>query len=69
MVALSNGKASKIIIPSDVVDMTKSNVMFSETSGLGDTTKSAPDVPKAKKVDACCDENVVKHNPNDDCFM
>ncbi len=69
LVALSNGKASKIIIPSDVVDMTKSNVMFSETSGLGDTTKSAPDTPAKKKSDPCCDEKVVKHNPKDDCFM
>lgn len=56
LVALSNGKASKIIIPSDAVDMTKSNVMFSETSGLGDTTQPAPDVPDSvKKTDPCCD--------------
>ena len=56
LVALSNGKASKIIIPSDAVDMTKTNVIFSETSGLGDTTKPAPDAPKsAKKPDPCCD--------------
>ena len=55
LVALSNGKASKIIIPSDVVEMTKSNVIFSETSGLGDTTKPAPDMPKSeKKPDPCC---------------
>ena len=56
LVAVSNGKASKIIIPSDVVDMTKSNVVFSETSGLGDTTKSAPEEPKKKKADPCCDK-------------
>ena len=56
LVALSNGKASKIIIPSDAVDMTKANVIFSETSGLGDTTKSAPDAPKStKKNDPCCE--------------
>ena len=56
LVALSNGKASKIIIPSDAVDMTKANVLFSETSGLGDTTPSAPEEPKpAKKPDKCCD--------------
>lgn len=55
LVALSNGKASKIIIPSDVVEMTKSNVIFSETSGLGDTTKPAPDMPQSeKKPDPCC---------------
>lgn len=56
LVALSNGKASKIIIPSDVVDATKSNVLFSETSGLGDTTKPAPDMTKPeKKPDPCCE--------------
>ena len=56
LVALSNGKASKIIVPSDVVDMTKKNVVFSETSGLGDTTKPAPDMPKtSRKPDPCCD--------------
>ncbi|MBQ2819090.1 MAG: SPFH/Band 7/PHB domain protein [Clostridia bacterium] len=56
LVAMSNGKASKIIIPSDAVDMTKANVLFSETAGLGDTTKPAPDAPaSAKKPDPCCD--------------
>jgi len=56
LVAMSNGKASKIIVPSDAVDMTKANVIFSETAGLGDTTEPAPDEPKAaKKPDPCCD--------------
>ena len=56
LVALSNGKASKIIIPSDAVDMTKANVLFSETAGLGDATKPAPEEQKAaKKPDPCCD--------------
>ena len=56
LVALSNGKASKIIVPSDVVDMTKANVIFSETSGLGDTTQPSPDAPNpTKKKDPCCD--------------
>ena len=57
LVALSNGKASKIIIPSDAVDMAKSNVLFSEMSGLGDTTSSAPEESVAKKTsDPCCDK-------------
>ena len=55
LVAMSNGRASKIIVPTDVVNMTKSNVMFSETSGLGDVTESATDAPKKKKTDPCCD--------------
>ncbi len=55
LVAISNGKASKIIIPSNVVDMTKSNVLFSETSGLGDNTAPAPEEPNVTATDPCCD--------------
>ena len=55
LVAMSDGKASKIIVPTDAVDMTKSNVFFSETSGLGDVTEPAADAPKPKKNDPCCD--------------
>lgn len=56
LIAMANGKAAKIIVPSDVVDMTKANVLFSETAGLGDTTVPAPDAPKPpKKADPCCD--------------
>ncbi len=56
LVAMADGKASKIIIPTDAVDMTKANVMFSETSGLGDATQPAPEDPKAPpKADPCCD--------------
>ncbi len=56
LVAMADGKASKIIVPTDAVDMTKANVMFSETSGLGDVTKPAPEAKKApKKPDVCCD--------------
>ena len=56
LVAMSNGRASKIIVPTDVVNMTKSNVLFSETSGLGDAT--APDLTEPVielKKDPCCD--------------
>ena len=56
LVAMSDGRASKIIVPTNAVDMTKANVIFSETSGLGDTTQPAPDAPKAaRKPDPCCD--------------
>ena len=56
LVAMSDGKASKIIVPTDAVDMTKANVMFSETSGLGDVTPPAKEEPRpAKKPDPCCD--------------
>lgn len=56
LVAMADGRASKIIIPSNVVDMTKANVMFSETSGLGDVT--TPDLTppvEVPKDDPCCD--------------
>ena len=55
LVAMSNGKASKIIIPTDAVEMTKQNVIFSETAGLGDVTPPAAEVNPPKKVDPCCD--------------
>ena len=55
LVAMSNGKASKIIIPTDAVEMTKANVLFSETAGLGDVTAPAADDPVVKKPDPCCD--------------
>jgi len=56
LVALADGKASKIIVPSDVVDMTKTSLLFSEATGLGDATKPAKEQPKLeKKSDPCCD--------------
>ncbi len=55
LIALSNGKASKIIIPTNAVEMTKANVMFSETSGLGDVTEPAPEEKKPTKKDECCE--------------
>ncbi len=55
LVAMSDGKASKIIVPTDAVNMTKANVLFPETTGLGDTTQEAPEAPKKAKKDACCD--------------
>ena len=55
LVSMSNGRASKIIVPTDAVNMTKSNVIFSETTGLGDTTPEATDPEKPKKQDPCCD--------------
>ncbi len=56
LIALSNGKASKIIVPTDAVNMTRSNVIFSETTGLGDTTPEGADPVKEKKADPCCDK-------------
>lgn len=55
LIAMADGKASKIIVPTDAVEMAKQNVMFSETTGIGDVTPAAPEAPKAKKPDVCCD--------------
>ena len=56
LVAMSNGKASKIIVPTDAVEMTKANVIFSETSGLGDVTPPSPEEPAPEEApDPCCD--------------
>ena len=55
LVAMSNGKASKIIVPTDTVEMVNKSVIFSETSGVGDVTPAAKDEPKKVKKDVCCD--------------
>ncbi|MBQ4647588.1 MAG: SPFH/Band 7/PHB domain protein [Clostridia bacterium] len=55
LVAVSKGNASKIIIPTDAVEMTKANVLFSETTGIGDVTKETPKPKKVQKPDVCCD--------------
>ena len=55
LVSMSNGTASKIIVPTDAVDMTKANILFSETTGLGDNTPAAPKPKTPKKKDPCCD--------------
>ncbi|MBE6903219.1 MAG: SPFH/Band 7/PHB domain protein [Ruminococcaceae bacterium] len=55
LVSMSNGIASKIIVPTDAVNMTKANVLFSETTGLGDVTAPAPKEEDVKKEDPCCE--------------
>lgn len=55
LVNMSNGTAAKLIIPTDAVNAVTNNTIFSETTGLGDTTKSAPKPNKTQKEDPCCD--------------
>ena len=56
LVRLSDGKASKIIIPTDAVEAVKKNVLFSETAGIGSVTQAASEPAKApRKKDPCCD--------------
>ncbi|MBO7208494.1 MAG: SPFH/Band 7/PHB domain protein [Clostridia bacterium] len=56
LIAMADGKAAKIIVPTDTVNMAKSNVVFSETTGLGDSTKpdSTIEIPE-EKIDYCCE--------------
>ena len=57
LVAMSNGRASKIIVPTDVVDMAKANVTFAETTGLGEATSpDTTEAPVGKKADPCCED-------------
>jgi len=56
LIKLADGRAAKIVVPTDVVNAISRDVLFSEASGLGDTT--APDntpTPKTVKPDPCCD--------------
>ena len=57
LVKMGNGRASKIIVPTDAVEAVTRDVMFSEASGLGDTTP--PDTtpePVSPNNDPCCDK-------------
>ena len=55
LIRMADGKAAKIIIPTDAVNATKANVLFSETTGLGDVTHEAPASAVPEKNDPCCD--------------
>ena len=55
LVKLADGRAAKIIIPTDIVNTATQSVVFSETSGLGDNTKSAPEPAKPVENDPCCE--------------
>lgn len=60
LVKLADGKAAKLIVPTDAVEAVKRNVIFSESSGIGDTTKpAAPDRRKTAK-DPCCGDEKAK---------
>ena len=56
LVNMSNGTAAKLIIPTDAVNTVTSNAIFSETTGIGDNTKSVKKKEEPKKSDPCCDK-------------
>ena len=53
---LADGRAAKIIVPTDVVEATKRNILFSEETGLGDHTDPAPAPAKEPEKDECCEK-------------
>ena len=55
LVEMANGTASKLIVPTDTVEMVKKNAIFTETTGLGDDTPAAEKPKKSAKKDVCCD--------------
>jgi len=56
LVNVANGTASKLIIPTDLVNAVTSNAVFSETTGLGDVTAEAAKPKRIEKGDPCCDK-------------
>ena len=56
LVKMADGKASKLIIPTDAVEAVNKNVTFAETTGLGDTTKPADEKAETAKADPCCEK-------------
>ena len=55
LVRMGDGKASKIIIPTDAVNAVTSNVLFSESTGLGLVEKTKKEEKAAPKKDECCE--------------
>lgn len=56
LTAVANGKAAKLIIPTDVVEGVRKNVVFSETTEIGNYTAPGEDDPVPEKPDPCCDD-------------
>ena len=63
---LADGKAAKLIIPTDAVEAVKKNTVFAETAGLGsELTREAEESSKISYKDDCC-RNKTIHMPYDD---
>ncbi len=55
LVEMANGRAAKLIVPTDAVEAVKKNVVFSETTELGNHTLQADPEPAPVEKDPCCD--------------
>ena len=63
LIRLADGRAAKIIIPTDAVEAVTKSVLFNESAGIGDVTTEAEPIPEPVVVDACCDdEDVTEEN-------
>ncbi len=56
LIQMSNGTASKLIIPTDAVQAVTANAMFTETTGLGDHTEAGTKPAEKVKADPCCNK-------------
>ena len=56
LVKLADGRAAKIIVPTDVVQTAKNNVLFSELTELGQHTTQAEPIPAEPEKDECCEK-------------
>lgn len=57
LVKVADGQASKIIIPTDVVNSVKNNTLFTEVTGLGKDTPAGSHPDPVPVKDDCCDDN------------
>ena len=57
LVKMCDGKAAKIIVPTDAVNTATRDVLFSELTGLGDKTDPAPAPVEKPKADPCCNDD------------
>ena len=64
LVKMADGKASKLIIPTDAVQAVKKNVLFTETTGLGDHILPGTDDAAQAEDDPCCPPD-AQHRPGD----
>lgn len=55
MIKVADGQAAKVIIPTDIVEAVRRDVIFGETTGLGDTTKPQVRPEPPTPDDVCCD--------------
>ena len=56
LVGMANSTSAKLIVPTDVVNVAKNDVIFSEVTELGHHTNPAPVAAAPEKEDVCCDD-------------